>query len=67
MGVHFLGRDGGEPAQARQAVAFHVDQAVSAPRVLGREDLVQVVGDRLVIEFLEATGAVHSHRIVTFV
>jgi hypothetical protein len=65
MLIEVLGRGGDPPAQAREVAGFLVDQAIISRAALGREDLQEMIVQRLVFEFREATCAVGGSHVIT--
>jgi hypothetical protein len=54
MAIEFVGRGGGEPAKACEALSFLVSLAVAADCVVRREDLEEMIGHAFVREFRKA-------------
>jgi hypothetical protein len=58
--VQLVRADRAEPAQARQGVAFLMDQAVVPPMVVGFEDQKEMIRDLLIIKLRETARASHG-------
>jgi len=63
MVIELIRGDGGQAAGAGELVSLLVDLAVISAQIRRLEDVQQVIDDRFIGEFREATGAPHGNRV----
>ena len=63
--IQVIRRARGEPAQARQPVAFQMDLAVASLAIIGFEDHQEMVSHRFVGKFCEAAQAPGSSHVIS--
>jgi hypothetical protein len=64
--IEFIGRNGGQPTSAREAVPFLMDLAVVPHEARRLEHQLKVVDNLLIIEFGKTTGALRCDHVATF-